>query len=312
MKRLASLLLAALCASAAALPTTAEAQASRRPAKRRAPPPPPPTAPAPTAPSPAPEAPGSPAAPSAEPAAATPPTREDPTLPLEESWQELFLQPTAFPQGVGEFQFGLQPRLRVSEQDQQGLSLPLLMEVGLTHQLQLQVRVPVQLALGLGEASGLDNAELGALFNFFSQRGAGFVFSGSLDAVLPSAFTDVAPPEYGVRTRLLALEDFGLTVVHGSFGLDLLHGTEQSSAWDVTPEVALAALLKLGMVRPVLEGVARFRQQGAEYELSPGVLFELDRDFEVGLALPFFRPREGGVQLSAALTLQWQGLELAD
>jgi hypothetical protein len=235
----------------------------------------------------------------------------------EELVEEIFLGELPFAQEQGELQLTVAGDWRHAP-DEERLTLPLVAEAGLTDWLQLEVETAVGFAWSReADRRGLEGLEVGALANVLHLPDAGFFGSVAAEVGFPVAAEGIGERAWSFAPGVSLLQRVGPLALSLSAAPELSWPTEPEEdgedgedesepGTEVEGEIALAILVPLGDVVPVLEGRLEVGEElgGA---VSCGVLWHPADGLELGVATRFERAEDqnaAGVTLS--LTRAWE------
>jgi len=229
--------------------------------------------------------------------------------PPEPDVQALILFDSAYPQKALELQATLGVEGQRSFGDWRALELSLLVELGLTDQLQVEARVPYPWALG-GEASGAEDSgiEVGLLYALVQDSRLGLVVSPGLEVQLPVSLSRSASPGLGVSPFVAVAKPLGPAHLHLNVGLEVQPPREGQPDVELRPEATFAATLPTETLVPMLEVGLRWEETLRTW-VSPGLVWKPTDGIEVGVGLPA-RLGPGGVEEIRPTVLLTGELEL--
>lgn len=241
-----------------------------------------------------------------------PAAAEDPDK-VDDVIQELFIGDTVYSQDRLELQ--VTHALRYEQgPGERTFEDALDLQFGLTDRLQVQVEVPGKGVLSsAGLATGLGNLEVGATYNFYSDRRRELALTAVLELGLPTALDGVEPSAYSIRPIFIAYKGVGPLYVNVSVSPEMIFPTES-----VEPEVGVHAVVglmfPLGPIVPTLEIGTDFEDLGAGTKtvvaVAPGLTWLPRKDIQIGAAglVGFTRSSQ---ETGAFLLAIWEG-ELGD
>lgn len=234
----------------------------------------------------------------------------------DELVEEVFLGELPFAQEQGELQLTVAGDWRHAP-DEERLTLPLVAEAGVTDWLQFEAETAMGFAWSRGEDRyGLEGLELGALAGVLRLPDAGFFASLSAEVGFPLAAEGIGERAWSFAPGVSLLQRVGPVALNLSAAPELSWPTEAEEAdeadgeteteTETEGEVALAILVPLGAVVPVLEGRLEVGEElgGA---VSCGVLWHPVDDLELGIATRFERAEEhNAAGFTLSLTRAWE------
>ena len=224
----------------------------------------------------------------------------------EEVIQELFLGSLAFPQEANELQASVISSWMRSD-DADVLQPVLVGEWGFTDRLQIEVEAPFVVSVPNSgtTAGGLDNAEVGLLYNFVRSSRLGLVMSAGLAGTMPTASTDLIETSYGAGALLTVCKLVGPVQANLSAESGVEAPTEEGmSEAELGVETALSLIVPLGGLVPVVE-VGWEQEEESELMLSGGLIWLAADGIEMGLAGLMARGDEE-TEWGAVLNFTWE------
>ncbi|WP_437756367.1 hypothetical protein [Sorangium sp. So ce1389] len=218
------------------------------------------------------------------PAAPAPLRAEDMREPEPPVIEELFLGELAFPQEALELQIASSPAWRRHGRLVR-FSVPLQLELGITDRLQIGGELPLELARNdRGVAAGLGVVRAEALYSFLDDRALGLTISAGVEAGLPAGSRELGATGHALEPFVSVHKSFGSVHLCLSASAEVTLPAAPSDAAEISPGVALAAVLPVGDLAPTVELAAEL-DDAASLLFAPGVRWHPARGLELGAAL---------------------------